>query len=391
LTVRVVIDTKEFQSLEDIWHSLLQRCGQDSSIFLTHERLSTWWRHFGEGKSLNILIIERGQEVIGIIPLVKTRYRLGFIKLEVLETLAASNCNYIGLASAQNRDEVINTLLMYLEKELTRGSLILKLIAIPEDSQFLHALRRKSVVFSKSLFFQEEVTTLAPYITLPATWDEYLSSLGRKRRQLLRRELRGLEKVHKVQFGQYTPESLHEALSKFFELHQKRWHAANVSGKFSQPKMMDYFRELASEFLKRNWLHFSYLTIDDEVVSAIYGCIHNHKFYTFISARDIRYPKYSIGHLHYMFLIKDTIGKRLREFDFLKGMHPYKFYWTKSVKKYTCVMIIKARFYPGLRLKFIEAFLRLYEVRQLGLRETYNLILIKRREKKERKRMRLDY
>ena len=391
VTIKVITDPKEFQSLEEIWRDLMQKCGQDCSIFQTHERLSTWWRHFGEGKRLNVLIIERGKEVIGIIPLLRACYRLGFIKLKALETMAESNGNYIGLASEQNRDEVIDALFAYLEKELICNKMILKLVAIPEDSQLLSILQRKSAAYSKNLFFNEEVMTFAPYITLPATWDEYFGSVGRKRRQLLRRELRSLEKNHSVQYGQYTPELLNEALSNFFELHQERWQAANVSGKFFQPEMKQYFRKLSDIFQKRNWLHLSYFKIDSEVVSVIYSCIYNQKLYAFMTGRDIRYSEHSVGHLHFMFLIKDMIARRLREFDLLKGLHPYKLYWAKSVRKYETVTITKAGFFPSLRLKLMQAFLRLYEVRQLGLKETYNLILIKRREKKERKRMQLGY
>ncbi|MFC1846847.1 GNAT family N-acetyltransferase [Chloroflexota bacterium] len=391
ITIRVITSQEEFQSLEEIWHNLMQKCGQDCSIFQTHERLSTWWRRFGEWKRLNVLIIEREMEIIGIIPLARACYRLGFIKLEALETIAESNCNYIGIVSEQNRDEVIDALFTYLEKELDRNNLILKLIAIPEDSQLLNILQRKSAVFSKNLFFHEEVTTLAPYITLPTTWDEYFSSMGRKRRQLLRRELRNLEKTHCVKYGQYTPELQSEALTKFFKLHKERWLAANVNGRFSQPEMKHYFRELSDIFQKKNWLHLSYLKIDSDIVSIIYSCIYNQTFYVFMTGRDIRYSEHSVGHLHFLFLIKDAIGKRLRELDLLKGMHPYKFYWAKSVRKYKCVIITKAGFYPSLRLKFIQAFLRLHEARQFSLRETYNLVLIKRRERKERKQMQLGY
>ena len=182
-------------------------------------------------------------------------------------------------------------------------------------------------------------------------------------------------------------DTLEDWLSKFVDLHQRRWQSANVSGVFSNPKMKGFYRDIASQFLKKGWLHFSCLTVDGDMASAEYAFVYNRKFYGATTARDIRYSKYSIGHLHLMFLIKDAIKKHLQELDLLKGDEPYKFHWTKSARKYMQIVIIKKGLCPGLRLKLLRAFLRLYEIRQYSLREIYFIYLIKRRDKKEKKRM----
>ena len=384
--MRIVAELREFESLAGVWDSLLQKCRDDNAIYLTHEWLSTWWKHFGDGKKLNILLIEKERHVIGIVPLMRTEYRIGLIKLDALETIGVTNCNYVGLIPPENREEAISILLAYME-ELAGNKVILRLPMIPEDSQFLNMLRRKSGQFSKNLVFQEKVMTLAPYIVLPSTWDKYYRSLSQKRRQILRRALENLEEAHNVGFQRYTADSLEEGLSEFFDLHQRRWQAVNVRSMFSNPRVREFYRDISSQFLREKWLHFSCLTVDSEVVSAIYGCIYNKKFYALTSARDILYLEYSVGHLHYLYLIRDAIKKELQEFDFLRGLEPYKLYWAKSVRRYTRVIIIKKGFWPGLRLKYLHAFLRLHEIKQYSLREIYYLRLLKRREMKEIKKM----
>lgn len=388
-TIRVVTESKEFESLKELWDSLLQKCGDDSSMYLTHEWLSTWWKYFGDRnrKRLNVLLLEKEDQVIGIVPLVITEYRVGLIKLNVLESVSQTSCNYVGLILPENREEAMSAFLAYLERELTRNKVILMLSEIPEDSQFLSILRRGNTSFSKNLVIQEKVRTLAPYIALNTTWDEYFRSLGQKRRQTLRRALKSLGKERSVGFQQCTADSLQGALRKFFDLHQRRWQSANIGSQFSNQRMREFYRDIASQFLKKNWLHFSCLTVDNKIVSAIFSCIYNRKFYAITLARDIRYSKYSIGHLHYMFMIRYSIGKQLREFNFLRGDEPYKFYWTKSARKYMRVMIIKRGFWPSLHLKFLHAFLFLYKIRQHGLKESYYLYQMRQRERKELKRM----
>jgi CelD/BcsL family acetyltransferase involved in cellulose biosynthesis len=161
----------------------------------------------------------------------------------------------------------------------------------------------------------------------------------------------------------------------------------NVKGVFSDPNMEGFYRDIATQFVKRGWLHFSCLFVDSEVASAEYAFIYNQKFYYAITARDIRYSDYGVGHIHQMFLIKYAIEKGLREFDFLRGEEPYKFHWTESSRKYINSVMGKKGLCSGLRLKFIRAFLRFHEIKQYSLKEIYYIYLMRRRESKERKEM----
>jgi len=386
VVVKVISDLKGFESLSATWDSLLLKCQDDNSIFLTYEWLWTWWRHFGEGKKLNILL---GQ-VIGIIPLMKMEYKIGPIKLHILEKISLTSCNYVWLTRPENRQEAIIAVLAYLKEELSKNKLALRLTLVPEDSKFLDLIHTHTSLVSEELVIQERITTAAPYITLPTTFDEYFRALGPRWRKKLRWASRSLEKSHNVAFKQFTADSVEEGLNKFFDLHQRRWQSVNIRGVFSTSKMKDFYREIASQFLRKNWLHFSCLTVGNEMASGEYGFVYNRKFYAFTGARDTRYPKYSVGHLHGMYLIKYAINNHLQEFDFLRGEEPYKFYWTKSTRKYIEIRIIKRGYFPGLSIKLLHAFLRVYQIRQYSLREIYSLYFIKRREREEKKRMGLD-
>lgn len=389
-SIRVVTESKEFESLAGVWDSLLQESEDDSSPYLTHEWLSTWWKHFGGENKLNILLIEKEHQAIGIVPLMKSEYRIGLLKVRTLETIGSVNCNYIGLIPPENREEGVTALLAYLEEELGNNGLFLRLTLVPEDSKLLDTLERHSAQFSKNLAIQETVMTLAPYISLPTTWDEYYRSLGRRRRKLLRMATRSLERAHSVEFQVCTAETLEDWLSKFFDLHQRRWQSVPVKSQFSNPKVREFYREIASKFLQRKWLHFPCLTIDNEIAQAQFSYVYNRKFYAAMIARDTRYSKYSIGHIHTMHSIRYAIGRQLEEFDFLRGDEPYKFYWTKSARRYVQVVVIKKGLCFELRLRFLRTLLRLYEIRQNGLRQSYRLRLMRKGEERERgKRMRL--
>jgi CelD/BcsL family acetyltransferase involved in cellulose biosynthesis len=386
-TIRVVTERGEFESLVGVWYELIQDVGSDNSIYLTHEWLSTWWKYFGAGKKLNILLIEKQGQVIGIVPLMRTEYRIGLLRVCALETIGSEYCNYVGLVRSGNGEEAITTLIAYLEDELVENRLVLLLDLVPEDSKVLAILRSGSHLLSENLAVQERVTTQAPYVALPATWDEYYHSLRRKLRQKLRRASQSLQEAHSVQFQECNKDNLGHMLSEFFDLHQRRWGSVNTGRWFSDPRMRAFYEDIATQFIKKGWLHFSSLNIDGRMANAQYGYVYNCKFYAVMVARDTRYSEYSIGHLHDKFLIEEMIGKQLKEFDYSRGDEPYKFYWAKSARKYIQVSIIGKGLCTGIRFKFLRVFLRLYVIRQNGLRASYRLRLMRKRQEEEKKRM----
>jgi len=336
---------------------------------------------------LNILLAEKGNQIVGIVPLMKTTYKLGLFRLRALETIGSVNCNLVWLVSPESREEVMTAFLSYLNEELAKSRLILRLILVPEDSRFLDMLEKRAEQISKRLAIEVKFKTLAPYIALPSTWDELYRSLRRNRRWILRKNLKLLEKEHSVEFQDYTSDNLFNRLNEFIDLHQRRWQSVNVRGIFFDSAMKEFYKDIAVKFQERNWLHFSFLDIDGVMASGEFGFIYNGKLYSTTAGRDIKYSKYSIGHLHYMFMIKGAIKKGLQELDFLKGAEPYKFYWTKLSRKYMNVFVINRGISSDLRLKLVYTFLRLWEARQYNLKESYVLRLLRLKEEKEIKKM----
>jgi CelD/BcsL family acetyltransferase involved in cellulose biosynthesis len=388
---RVISEFNEFESLSEVWDSLIQNSSDNSTVYLTHEWLSTWWKHFGEGKKLNVLLIEKEGRLIGIVPLMRTEYRIGLLKICALETIGSLNCNHIGLMRSGSGEEVVSAFVAYLKEEFTGGKLVLRLTLVPEDCMFFDLLRRDIALPASGLALQEKMKTLAPYIELPPTWDGYFRSLSPNRRHALRRKMRLLQERHTVEFRDCTGDNIESMLSRFIELHEKRWRSSNVRGVFSDPKMEGFYRDIAAQFVKKGWFNFACLIIDGEVASAEYSFIYNQKLYSSTSARNIDYSEYGVGHLHYTFLIKYAIERGLREFDFLKGDEPYKFHWTKSSRRYLNFVVGKRGLYSGLRLRLIRGFLRLYEIRQYSLKEIYYIYLIRRREARQKKEMGLQH
>lgn len=386
LVIKKVTDTSEFESLREVWDELLEK-SPDRNIYLTWEWLFTWWKHYGAGKQLNILLIQDDNQTIGIVPLMRSRYKKGLLDFNLLENIGTPTSDYGGIILTQKESEAMLALIGYLKKEMASCDLILRMSQIREDSQFISLLRQLYPTFSNSLICDEREIA-SPYVLLPATWNEYFGSFSSKTRNTLRRKWRSLEKEHDIQFKKCNlDDNIADSVHAFSELHQKGWQSRNIKGVFADTKAEEFFLDIASIFSKKGWLNLSFLLVDGDLASAVYGFECDQKFYYTIPAFNPGYSKYSPGNLHIMRLVEYSIGKGLKEFDFLRGDEAYKLRWHTVSRNNIQIVIMERKPLSNLRLKLLYAFLRWGELSQRGWQQNYYLYWERRRQRKARRAM----
>ena len=152
-------------------------------MFLTWEWLFTWWRHYGEGKQLRVILIKDHDQIIGIAPFMQWQYRKGLYNINVLENICAQECDYSGIILAERIDDAMVTLLDHLQEITSNGKTIVRIWHVPVQSSFLTVLRKEHPSFRKSLVLNEQLSSYCIYISLPSTWEEFFQNLGRKTRK----------------------------------------------------------------------------------------------------------------------------------------------------------------------------------------------------------------
>ena len=387
LVIRKVTDTGEFESLREVWDELLEK-SPDRNVYLTWEWLFTWWNYWAEGKELNIVLIEKEGRPIGAAPLMKWQWGKGPLKFSVLESIGMPESDYGGIILTDCKEEAILALMDYLEREMVDGNTVVRLSQMPEDSDVFLLIEQLCPSSLSSMFIGKREICLSPYLPLATTWDEYFQSHSRKRRGNLKRALKQLKQRYDVKYERYN--AVNQAgygVDKFLELKQKRLESKRLRGIWYEQRTRDFYTDVANAFARRGWLDLSILTADGKPLSAVYGSIYDGRFYYTNIAFDPEYSEYSPGNLHIMYLIEDMFGNGLREFDFLRGDETYKLMWTKVARSNFEIMIIKRSLLAPMKLKLVRTMLRLGEIRQHGLLESYRLYLDRRREQKVKKRV----
>ncbi|HUK49931.1 MAG TPA: GNAT family N-acetyltransferase [Terriglobales bacterium] len=352
IRVRQVTTNDEFERLGPTWNDLL---GRSTDVYSTWEWLSCWWKHFGQRRELRVLVAEEDGKTMAIAPLMLSKRTLmNSVTVAKLEFIGGLESDYNDFIWVENGQECLNLFLKYLS-ELTDWDCI-ELTNVRENSLTASLLRHPH----SDLMFEERVVFSCPYIELPTTVEEFMTTLSRDMRHQMRRKMRRLEETHGVNFKSHTEfSSIKEAMNQFFDLHEMRWRSRRKSDSFASGMMKTFQIELAERFAKKGWLALSFLTADDRSVAADYSFDYHERRYGYQSGFDPDFGSYAVGTLLRMHNVESCIAKGLKEYDFTRGGEAYKLRWPIQVRRNLQIRFARGGLITRLRLLTKDAALRL--------------------------------
>ena len=158
---------------------------------------------------------------------------------------------------------------------------------------------------------------VAAVLDLPATFEDYLASIGKKERHEMRRKRRRFD--NEVGPGRVERRQGPEAVSLFARLHRL---SAGDKGEFMTDDLERFFLALHTD---AGGVIDVLVDGNDRPASAIFSFEDEHGFYLYNSAFEPDLRTLSPGNVVLSHLIERAIERGLRIFDFLKGDETYKF------------------------------------------------------------------
>lgn len=325
-------------SLRDRWNALLAE-SDNNGIFLTWEWLTVWWDVFGRDKELCILLGYYGGELIGIAPLMRRRMRIFGMLLRSIELIGSGSevtpDQLSFITKPSHKAGFIRTVFEYFGRN---GSWdLMKLRDMKDECDLIRMAR----VFSgNGRRFSVSYNGICPYITLPKTWEGYLEGLSSQNRYNIGRKERALARKFSVEFSLVKgPERLPEALGALEALHKKRMREKKMAGASLGESFWEFHGKLAREFLGKGWLMLGMLSADGRIVACQYAFCYDNRAVFYQSGIDPDLGRYSVGMITTAYMIRESIGKGLVEYDFLRGAEEYKAHWARTHRKNTEVLI----------------------------------------------------
>jgi CelD/BcsL family acetyltransferase involved in cellulose biosynthesis len=307
-------DPAAIGSLASEWNTLLAATAHNT-IFGTPEWASTWWRSFGEGRSLCIITVRDGGALLGLAPLYVEREGdrllarfLGGVDVTDYEDI---------IARPGAEDGVWQEALAYLDQQPWQ----IDLHNVPGSSATIRFFRQLGQAGRHSVTIERE--DVCPVIDpLPPDWESYLEGLDKRNRHELRRKLRRLNDPDLETVTTWRQAELGPAMADFVRLHKL---SSADKSEFMTPRMIGFFNNVAQMCHERGWLCLGFMTVQGKRVSTIMAFEYGDGFYLYNSGYDPAYDDLSVGLLLKAQAIEYAITSGKRVYDFLQGSERYKY------------------------------------------------------------------
>ena len=301
---------EELDAVYDRWQALMPDSSVDS-VFVAPHVQRIWWRHFGSGLRQLVLYGSDGPDPLGLAPLAYHGATLRFIGGDDL-------FDYHDFPVRKGREPLFFGLLCDYLAKLEWDAV--ELSSIPDGSPTLTCLPAAA----KAEGIEVELTPgqVTPVALLPASWEEYVSGLGRKARHELRRKLRRLEGANGSGQHLCSDDELADRMEQF--LHLMRSSSPDKDA-FLNPGRVAFFKDLAAELSGVGQFRLYMLEYQGRPVAACICLDYGDSYLLYNSGYDPEFSALSVGLLNKAYSIRDAIECGKRSFNFLKGNERYKY------------------------------------------------------------------
>lgn len=321
LTITRIEQRAQLAELEAEWDKLLDRTDV-ASPFLTPGWQLAWLNTYGAAHRPFVLVARQAGELVGLWPL--TLGRRG--PFRVLEPLGAGRSDWLDVpVLSDRRKAVLSAFLDYLVEHRSAWDLI-EHRDVLADSPSIPVL--EALCSERSIRLRRQPRTVAPYLAIAGSWEQFLHSKRAKFRSNLKYYRRLAERngqhlnIHRLRWGDGD-----DTVDDLVAIELRSWKAREGNLKISTPMGREFYRRFCRYFAGRGWLEIWRADIDSAPIAFLVNIIHGGKCYHYNTCYEETYAHISPGLLLHAEAIGEAFERKLNEYDFLSGDEPYKVRW----------------------------------------------------------------
>jgi CelD/BcsL family acetyltransferase involved in cellulose biosynthesis len=343
--VELITSLRGIESIAPEWDDLACRSPRDG-FFRTYGWYRAWLEHIRPDAEPFVLAVRNSRgEIVGLAPLCRGVYRdLGF-RLKAIfwggrEVVSGDFLDF--LANDDSRPAAVAAMVEFLEENRSRFGLMV-LGELLEGGDSSSVVETMGMRHRLPLRRQEE--RICPYIALPATFDEYLATLGSSTRYHIRRRMRDAERNGASVEICKEPGAVAERLDVLVRLHLARWQKQGLPGVLGRPGFLSFLRQICATPPAGSASRLYLLNHGGSTVAALlmFYCGRNAMYYQAGWDPDSRMTSLSPAVVLMAHSIRDAIQGGSCYYEFLRGDESYKSLWTKTCRK-TATLVVGRSF-----------------------------------------------
>ena len=287
LNVEVFKSFDEVKPLQKEWDEFIESI--DGEIFLSYDWCRIWWKYYGGGRDLRIIVVRSDGALVAILPVFLERLGFTPVSLRVVRFVGTDHMPVTIMLPIDPRhlDQVVLLFIEELNKQyrwdlLYIGALCGRFAAM---DRFIAAFNGK---WANDYRLDVKTADVQTYFHLSGSWDEQLAGLKKKQRQNINRAYKLLSGDHgtiKTSFSNAA--SFDQDFTEFLGMHQKQWQADGVAGHFGDwPHSSEFHREVAASQARHGRLRLMKIEVGNVCLGYKYGYRLGKTSYQFLSARN---------------------------------------------------------------------------------------------------------
>lgn len=301
----------------------------DGDIFSSYDWCRIWWKHYGSGRLLRVLVFRQQGRLVGLAPMFIERIGIGPLAVRIAKPISADFIvDVFALpVPARSSQEIYRQIVSYFVA--TERCDVIWFGFTPAEHHSLASLRGiASETGGVASCARDKEAGVQTLFDLCENYESYLETLGRASRQSYRRKLSLLRKAHKVEqaAAPQTADALAE-LAAFRALHTEQWEAEGLPGHFNDWPNSDAFnRDLVTELSDLGRLRMMHLGADGRTIASQYTFTFGMNCYWRLPARAVEeeLTRFGLGVLSLMQMIEQMHREGMRRIEGGYGRYPYK-------------------------------------------------------------------
>jgi CelD/BcsL family acetyltransferase involved in cellulose biosynthesis len=308
----VITEFSELERLGSQWANLWE-ADPRAEVFQSPGWSGAWWRAFGGNYELCTIAVFSGNQLEGILPLVR--------RDKVLQFLGTPEADYADIICREERAPEVLAAALRTLLQAVGGWNECRFQHLSKNARMVRHYRRLPRQLRARLrcVLAERQQTIVLRNQREAVFQ---SLLGKHHTRRLQNRLR---KAGQLQFRYLESEAdAQRALPDFFRHHIRRHAALGRASLCARPEFRQFLQFLVSEFLPSGKLRFGVLELDGRPLAWDLGFLLNGKFLLYQHTFDLDIWHYTPGEVLLWNELKYARDHVSREFDFGRGDELYK-------------------------------------------------------------------
>lgn len=312
-----------FAECEDVLRAFNSKV-HNKNPFLEVDWLKEWWRYFGKSKSLYLIVIRDGGNIIGFVPFY--RVHRSIIGIYEFRLLGEGISSYLDFLCSAGYEGIVTDSLFNHFNSLPYGVIVQLRDINDRFSRFFLNIRERSRDNNNNSSSYKLYP--CPIAILGSSWEKFFKERrDRKSRYNLQRAERLFSKLGKLKLREVTSTEVAHLFPQLERIHRERF-LTTENPLFKGPRRR--FIESVFQKMIGFTISLSIEELDGVPLSFLWGFKMGEVFIDFAPAFDPAFASLSLGNIHLMRLIEKKIAEGFKYFDFSKGEADYKRWWSND-------------------------------------------------------------